>query len=168
MSISMYHSSVPVFKRALQNLDAILEKGVNHAENHDIDPAVLFDSRLYPDMFPLSRQVQIATDFALRGACRLAGQEPGSTPDNETSIAELRGRVAAALAKLDEYQPGQIDGSEDLAIHLKLPMGEMDFDGKTFLQYFVLPNLFFHVTTAYNILRHNGVALGKTDYLGAA
>ncbi|MDH3588306.1 MAG: DUF1993 domain-containing protein [Gammaproteobacteria bacterium] len=167
MTLSMYQASVPVFKTALRNLDAILARGVQHAEEHDIDPAVLLEARLFPDMFTLCRQVQVASDFALRGACRLAGQEPKSTADTETTFGELRARIATALDTLDSYRPEQIDGSEERVIHLKLPIGEMDFDGKHFLQYFVLPNLFFHVTTAYNILRHNGVPLGKTDFLGA-
>lgn len=167
MSISMYEASVPVLQRALSNLDAILVKAVDHAGRHDIDPAVLLDSRLYPDMFPLSRQVQLVTDFALRGACRLAGNEPASVADDEKTVDELRARIGGAIEQLGQYQPEQIDGSEGRQISLKLPIGDMTFDGKAFLQYFVLPNVYFHVTTAYNILRENGVPLGKPDFLGA-
>ena len=168
MTLSMYKASIPVFSRNLRNLDAILAKGAAHAEQHGIDPSVLINARLFPDMFPLVRQVQIATDIILRGAARLAGQEPASDPDNESSFDELRKRLDKALDTLESYKPEQIDGGEAREILLKLPSGEMKFDGQTFLLGFVLPNMYFHITTTYNILRHNGVPLGKTDYLGAA
>lgn len=164
----MYKASIPVFSRNLKVLDAVLAKAAAHADAHGIDPSVLVNARLYPNMFPLVRQVQIATDIALRGAARLAGQEPTSVPDDESSFDELRGRLRHALETLGAYRAEQIDGSETRAIHLKLPSGEMKFDGQSFLLNFVLPNMFFHVTTAYNILRHNGVPLGKTDFLGTA
>lgn len=167
MSVSMYEASVPVLQRALRNLDGILDKGYEHAVRHDIDPAVLLNTRLYPDMFTLGRQVQLVTDFSLRGVCRLAGEEPVSVADDETTFDALRARIASAIEQLGAYGPEQIDGSETRQIHLKLPIGDMTFDGKTFLQYFVLPNVYFHVATAYNILRENGVPLGKTDFLGA-
>ena len=166
MTLSMYQASVPVLTRNLKILDGILAKGAKHAEQHEIDPAVLLNARLYPDMFPLLKQVQIATDIAMRGANRLAGDEPLSTADSESSFDDVHARIRHSLEALDAYRPEQIDGSEERAITLKLPSGEMKFDGQSFLLSFVLPNLFFHIATAYGILRHNGVPLGKADFLG--
>ncbi len=166
MEDSMYQASIPVFVRALNNLDHILAKGMEHASENDIDPAVFFGARLAPDMFPLSRQVQVATDFVLRGTARLAGQDPESTADNEQTCSQLRERVAKAIETLQRYSRADIDGSENRRIELRLPIGDMTFQGRDFLHYFVLPNLYFHITTVYNILRHNGVKLGKPDFLG--
>ncbi|NNF66592.1 MAG: DUF1993 domain-containing protein [Gammaproteobacteria bacterium] len=167
MTISMYQASAPVLVQSLTALENILAKATAHAEKHDIDPVVLLESRLYPDMFPLTRQVQIATDIAVRGVCRLAGDEPVSMPDTEKSFAQLSQRIAKAVAAIEAYQPQQIDGSEDRSIQLQLRSGEMNFTGQQFLLSFVLPNLYFHITTTYAILRHNGVSLGKADFLGA-
>jgi uncharacterized protein len=167
MSLSMYQASVPVLKRTLTNLSAILDKAVADAESRKIDPAVLVNSRLAPDMHPLSRQVQIASDIAKGGVARLAGVEPPSYADTEASFPELKERIAKTVAFLDGFKADQVDGSEDRQIKLTFPGGEMNFSGRDYLFNFVLPNVFFHVTTAYAILRHNGVAIGKRDFLGA-
>ncbi len=166
MAISMYQASVPVFVRMLSNLIAILEKAAAHAEAKKIEPAVLINSRLYPDMFPLSRQVQIASDTAKGGAARLAGMEPPKYEDTETTFPELIARIRKTIAYLDTFKPGQIDGSENRAVTLKVRDDTLTLDGLTFLLNRALPNLYFHVTTAYDILRHNGVEVGKKDYLG--
>jgi len=166
MTISMYQASVPVFIRMLNNLIAILEKAVAHAEARKIAPAVLLNSRLYPDMFPLSRQVQIASDTAKGGAARLAGTEPPKYEDNEATFPELIERLRKTIAYLNTLKPEQIDGSEKRAVTLKVRDEMLTLEGLTFLLNRVLPNLFFHVSTAYAILRHSGVEIGKKDYLG--
>jgi hypothetical protein len=166
MAISMYQTSVPVLVRALGNLRAVLEKGAAHAEAKKIDPAVLVGSRLFPDMFPLSRQVQIATDMAKGCAARLAGVEPPKYEDTEATFPELLARIDKTVAFINGFKAAQIDGTEDKAIVLNSPRGTMNFTGQQYLLNFVLPNLYFHATTAYNILRHNGVELGKQDFLG--
>ncbi len=166
MKMSMYQASIPVFVRALNNLAAVLEKAAAHAEARRIDPAVLINARLYPDMFPLSKQVQIASDNAKGCAARLAGVEPPSYEDNETSFPDLIARLHKTVAYLQTFQPEQIDGSEDRAITLKTHQGMLTMSGAAYLNERVLPNVFFHCATAYGILRHNGVALGKDDFLG--
>ncbi len=166
MTISMYQASVPVFIRMLSNLISILEKAVAHAEARKIAPAVLLNSRLYPDMFPLSRQVQIASDTAKGGAARLAGMEPPKYEDNETTFPELIERLRKTIAYLNTLKPEQIDGSEKKKVTLKVRDEMLTFEGLTFLLNRVLPNLYFHVSTAYAILRHSGVEIGKKDYLG--
>lgn len=166
MTISMYQASVPVFIRMLNNLVAILEKAAAHAEAKKIAPAVLLNSRLYPDMFPLSRQVQIASDTAKGGAARLAGMEPPKYEDNETTFPELIERLRKTIAYLNTLKPEQIDGSEKRAVTLKVRDESLTFEGLTFLLNRALPNLYFHVSTAYAILRHSGVEIGKKDYLG--
>ncbi len=166
MTISMYQASVPVFRRMLNNLVVILEKGMAHAEARKIEPEVLINARLYPDMFPLLRQVRIATDAAMSGAARLAGTEPPKFENTETTFPELIGRVRKTIEYIDTFKPGQIDGSEDRQVTLKVRDDTLTFDGQTFLLNRVLPNMYFHITTAYDILRHNGVELGKKDYLG--
>lgn len=166
MSISMYSVFMPATTRALNNLIGILDKVAAHAEARKIDPAVLINSRLFPDMFPLSRQVQIATDMVKGGAARLAGQTPPSYEDNEASIPDLVARVRKTLDYLASFTPAQIDGSEDRPITLKMRQGELNFRGEDYLLGYVLPNMYFHVTTAYAIARHNGVELGKADFLG--
>jgi hypothetical protein len=162
----MYTASVPVLVRALGNLAGVLEKAAAHAEARKIDPAVLLNSRLYPDMFPLVRQVQIATDNAKGGAARLAGAQPPKYEDNEASFAELQARLQKTIAYLNTFTPEQIDGSEERPVALTLRSGELKFVGLTYLLGYLLPNFFFHTTAAYAILRHNGVELGKRDYLG--
>ncbi len=166
MTISMYQASVPVMIRSLNNLVAILEKGAADAEARKIDPAVLLHSRLYPDMLPLVKQVQIASDIARRGAARLAGLEAPVMEDNETTFVELIDRLKTTNAYLAILTPAQIDGSEEKSIALPMGKETMHFEGLPYLLYFVLPNVYFHVTTAYNILRHAGVKLGKLDFLG--
>lgn len=166
MTISMYQAAIPPMVRALNNLAAILAKGEASAIARKIDPSVLIASRLYPDMLPLVKQVQIASDISRRGAARLAGVEAPSMEDSETSFPELIARLKATVAYLETLTPAQIDGTEAKAI--ALPMGKitLDFEGLPYLVGFVLPNVYFHITTAYNILRHNGVEVGKQDFLG--
>ena len=164
--ISMYQASVPVFARALGNLAHILGKGAAHAEARKIDPAVMLNSRLFPDMFALTRQVQIASDAAKGCVARLAGVEPPKFEDNEATFAELDTRVQKTIAYVKTFKPEQIDGSERRAIVLKSPRGDMNFQGLAYLQGFAIPNLYFYITTTYDILRHNGVELGKMDYIG--
>ena len=166
MTITMYQTSIPSLIRSLNNLVSILEKGAAHAEARKIDSAVLVSSRLYPDMFPLVQQVQIASDIARRGAARLAGVEAPSIEDNETSFPELIARLGKTTAYLETLTPEQIDGSEEKSITLPVGKDTMTFEGLPFLLSFILPNVYFHVTTAYDILRHCGVDLGKLDYLG--
>ena len=153
-------------RRTLDNLAAILEKGAAHAEIRKIDPLVLCASRLYPDMFPLTKQVQIATDVAKGGAARLAGQEAPRFEDNETGFPELQTRINKTLAYLATFTPAQIDGTENKVVTLKMRTETMTFAGMPYLLDFVLPNVYFHVATAYDILRHNGVEIGKQDFLG--
>ncbi|MDF5714336.1 MAG: DUF1993 domain-containing protein [Rhizonema sp. NSF051] len=166
MTISMYQASVPVFIRMLNNLVAILEKGAAHAETKKIDPSVLVNSRLAPDMLPLSKQVQIASDIAKRGAARLAEVEAPDFEDNETTLSELIQRIQKTVSYLETFKPEHIDGSEEKTVTLQVGDNTLSFQGMPFLLYFVLPNVFFHVTTAYDILRHCGVELGKRDFLG--
>ncbi|MFL6652302.1 MAG: DUF1993 family protein [Sulfurifustaceae bacterium] len=166
MKISMYQASVPVFVRGLTNLAAILDKAAAHAEARKIDPSVLINARLYPDMFPLSRQVQIATDNAKGPAARLAGVEVPKYEDNEKTFPELRARVQKTIDFLKTFKPEQIDGSEERTITLPLRSNSVTFQGMQYLLAFALPQFFFHVTTAYGILRHNGIEIGKQDYLG--
>ncbi len=167
MTISMYQASVPMIKTLLNALSAVLDKGAAFAEAKKVDPSVLINDRLAPDMFPLSRQVQIATDMARGGVARLAGQEMPSMPDEEKTFDELKARIAKTLAFIDGIKPAQIDGTEDRDITLKRASGDVTYKGQRYLLGFVIPNVTFHCATAYNILRHNGVDVGKRDYLGA-
>ena len=167
MSLSMYQASVPVFLRALHNLHDVLHKGEAHAIDKGYDPGVLLQTRLIPDMLPLVRQVQIATDMAKNGCARLAAVEPLAFADDETTFAQLYARIERALDYIKGFSAAQLDGSEARAITLQMRTGEMHFDGQTYLLHFVLPNLFFHSTTTYAILREAGVALGKADFMGA-
>jgi hypothetical protein len=167
MPISMYRASVPVFVRALRNLAAILKKGEAHAAERKIDPAVLLNYRLAPDMFPLTRQVQIATDMAKGCASRLAGVEIPSYEDKEATFAELVARLEKCIAYLESFQPGQIDGTEDKTVTLKRPTGDVSYPGLQYLLEYVTPNVYFHCTSAYAILRHCGVDVGKKDFIGA-
>jgi len=166
MTLSMYQASVPVFLRGLENLSTILGKGAAHAEAKKIDPAIFVNARLAPDMFALGRQVQIAADAAKGCAARLAGAEVPSYPDTETTFPELQARVAKTIAFVRGFSAAQIDGSEDRSVTLKMRGEEVKFRGQDYLFKLALPNLYFHITTAYDILRHNGVELGKADYLG--
>jgi hypothetical protein len=166
MSISMYQASIPVLVHMLKNLDGIVAKAATHAQTKGIDPSVLVNSRLYPDMFPLARQIQIATDMAKGCGARLAGQEPPKYEDTESSFPELSARIQKTIAHLESVKAAAIDGSEARPITLKVRGASVTFEGAHYLLNFVLPNFFFHLTTAYAILRHNGVELGKQDYLG--
>jgi len=166
MTISMYSASVPYFIRMLGNLKAILEKGAAHAAARKFDPSVLFNSRLAPDMLPLVRQVQIASDNAKGCPARLAGIDAPKFEDNETTYAQLIERVDKTLAFLKSLKPSQVDGSEGRDIVLKFPNSTFNFKGQAYLSFFAIPNFTFHIVTAYNILRHNGVELGKADFLG--
>ncbi|MGN6329319.1 MAG: DUF1993 domain-containing protein [Rhodanobacter sp.] len=168
MTLSMYQASVPVFVRALANLAHVLKKGEAHAKARNVSDETLLQTRLIVDMLPLIKQVQIACDMATRGIARLAGVEPKSFEDNETTLAQAYDRIARATDYIKSFTAEQIDGSETRAIHLKMRNGELDFDGQTYLLHFVIPNLFFHCTTAYNILREAGTEIGKTDFIGQA
>ncbi len=168
MTISMYQASVPVCTRTLNNLIGILEKGAAHAEAKKIDQTVLLNTRLAPDMFPLVKQVQIASDVPRRGIARLAGVEAPSFADDETTFAELIERLRKTIAYFETITPAQIDGSEEKTIDLKFGTQTMTFAGLPYLVSFILPNVYFHVTTTYAILRHCGVELGKGDFLGEA
>ena len=166
MTISMYQATVPTLVRALTNLVDILEKGAAHAEAKKIDPAVLVGSRLYPDMLPLSKQVQIASDISKGGASRLAQVEPPAFEDNETTFAQLIERARKTIAYLETLKPAQIDSSEDRTVTWKTATATKTMQGQPYLLNHVLPNVFFHVTTTYALLRHSGVELGKKDFLG--
>jgi len=166
MSNFMYAASVPPIIRSLINLRSILEKAVTYAEAKKIDQSILINARLYPDMLPLSRQVQIATDVAKGAVSRLAGLEPPKYEDNESTFPELLARLDKTIALLESFKPEQMDGSEDKTIILPMHERTVTFKGLPYLLDFVLPNVYFHVTTAYAILRHNGVEIGKKDFLG--
>jgi hypothetical protein len=165
MTISMYQASVPVFVRMLKNLSAILEKGQKHAEARKIAAGVLPASRLIADMFPLSRQVQIATDHAKGAAARLAGVDIPKYEDNEQTIEGLKARIAKTIAFVETFTAERLAGSEEREIILALSFGELKFKGADYLLGFALPNFYFHVVTAYDILRQNGVDVGKRDFL---
>ena len=166
MNISMYTASVPYFVRMLGNLKAVLEKGAAHAAAKKFDAMVLFNGRLAPDMLPLVRQVQIASDNAKGCAARLAGIDPPEFEDNEVAYAQLIERIDKTIAFLKTLSRDQIVGSESRDIVLKFPNSTYNFKGQDYLMFFAIPNFTFHVVTAYAILRHNGVELGKSDYLG--
>ena len=163
---SMYDACVPTFVRALTNLIHVLEKGAAHAEAKKIDPLVLTGSRLYPDMFPLARQVQIASDIARIGTARIAQAEHPKFEDTETTFPELVARVKKTIEYVDSISAPALEGAETRVITLKLRDRTLEFKGLEFLQVWALPNFFFHHVTAYNLLRHNGVDLGKRDFLG--
>jgi hypothetical protein len=162
----MYQASVPAYTQLLKSLSAVLKKAEAHAEAKKIDPSVFVNARLYPDMAPLSRQIQIATDQVKGGLSRLAGQEPPSWEDKETTFADLQARLQKAIDFAASFKPDQIDGSESKDIVLKIAGQDMPFKGQQFLINFSLPNFYFHIVTAYDILRHNGVEIGKRDYMG--
>jgi len=167
MAMSMYQASIPAFVQMLNSLSAILDKAEAFAAERKIDPAVLLGYRLAPDMFPLTRQVQIAADQA-KGCCaRLAGVEIPTYADDETTFADLKARIARTIEFVQSFKPGDIDGSEDRDISLTAGSRELRFNGQQYLVSFVLPNFYFHVTTAYAILRHCGLPIGKRDFLGA-
>ena len=166
MKISMYQASAPRFVNTLNNLSAILDKAQAHAEAKKIDPAVLANARLFPDMLPMTRQIQIACDAAKGAVARLAGIEVPKHEDTEQTFAELKSRIAKTIDFIGSVGPARLEGTEDKNIHLKLGPREVDYTGMQYLLGFALPNFYFHVTTAYDILRHNGVELAKRDYIG--
>ena len=166
LPLSLHEASVAVMVHMLGQLSTILDKAATHAEAAGFDPATLVEARLAPDMFALARQVQIASDTAKGCAARLAGLQPPSYPDTETSFPELKERIAKTLAFLEGFGPERIDGREDELVTIRLRDRPFTFSGRDYLLRFALPNFYFHVTTAYDILRQQGVALGKPDFLG--
>jgi len=166
MTISMYQASAPRFANTLNNLAAILDKAQAHCDARKIDPLALTSFRLFPDMLPFTRQVTLACDHAKGAVARLAGVENPKHEDAEKTLMELKARIAKTVAFIGTITPAQVDGSEDKAIVLKFGSREVSFQGMQYLLGSALPNFYFHVVTAYNILRHNGVELGKRDYIG--
>jgi len=164
----MYQASIPVLVRNLKVLSDLLSKGEKFASEKGIDPQDILDLRLAADMFPLTRQVQIATDIAKGGAARLAGVDVPSYPDTETTFGQLQERLAKTIGFLEGLPADKIDGSEDRPITMTAGTHELKFTGQSHLLLFVLPNLFFHVTVAYSLLRQKGVQIGKIDFLGGA
>jgi len=162
----LYDASVPVFDTMLKNLSALLAKGAAHAAARGFDPAVLLNARLAPDMFPLVKQVQIATDAAKFGAARVTGLQAPPTPDDETTFEQLIARIESVRAFLATIPREAFAGADDRRVEIKLRTRSPVFEGRTYVLHWVLPNFYFHVVTAYALLRHNGVDLGKNDYLG--
>ncbi len=168
MPLSMYHASVPVFLQMLTALSAVLGKAEAQCRSEGRDPAELIGARLAPDMFPLSRQVQIATDHAKGAAARLSGRDVPKFEDDEANFGDLKARIAKTITFVSSVEVAEIEGSEDKEVTLNLRGQSHTFTGQHYLLHLALPNFFFHVTTAYGILRQTGINLGKTDFLGAA
>jgi uncharacterized protein len=166
MAISMYQASIPQFTKMLTNLSNILKKGEELASAKGIEGTTLVEGRLAPDMFPLSKQVQIACDQVKNGMARLAGVEPPKFEDDETTFAQLQARIAKTIAFANSLKPEQIDGTEAKEIQFSIQEWNFEFVGQQYLLTWIMPNFYFHVTTAYDILRHNGVEVGKSDFLG--
>jgi hypothetical protein len=166
MTISMYQASAPRFANTLKNLSAMIDKAKAHCEAKKIDPAALITARLYPDMFPFSRQVQVSCDTAKGAVARLAGVEVPKHEDTEKTFDELKARIATTLAFVESFKPAQIDGTEAKNLEIKLGTREVKWLGLQYLLGFALPNFYFHAATAYDILRHNGVELAKRDFIG--
>ena len=164
--MSMYANSIPVLQRALTNYSNIIKKAEAHVEENKLEESALTAFRLFPDMLPFRVQVIIACDMAKGCGARLSGIEAPKFEDNESTFAELQERIAKTLSFLNELTAEQIDGTEDKAITIQAGPYELNFTGQEYLNTFVLPNVYFHITTGYNILRHNGVVLGKMDYMG--
>jgi len=167
MPLTIYQASIPVFVRTLANLKSILAKGAAHAQARKIDEAAFLQARLFPDMFPFTSQVHIATDMARGGAARLSGGEPPKYDDTEKTFAELIARVERSIAYVQSLPESQFDGAETRTITRPLRGEPHAFTGLGYLQQFILPNLYFHATIAYALLRHNGVEIGKADFIGA-
>jgi hypothetical protein len=167
MSFSIYDASIPPTLRMLESLSKILDKAVQHAEEKKLPPSDLLDARFAADMFPFTRQVQVVSDAAKGLAARLAGIDPPSFPDTETTFPELKERLAKTIAFVKSVSPEKVKGAEDRTITIKFPQGEMSFTGRDFVTLFAMPNVYFHATTAYDLLRQKGVPLRKQDYLGA-
>lgn len=168
MTISIFDQTVSALSRMLLNLDRIVAMAEEYAKEKNIDPAVLIQARLYPDMLPFVAQIRIATDTAKGAAARLSGTELPKWPDDEVTFEDLHGRIRKALDYLATFKPEQFEGAEDKPIEMKFPNRTLNFSGRDYILGFVLPNFYFHVTTAYNILRHNGLPVGKLDYLGGS
>ena len=166
MTISLYQASVPVIQKSLTALKGVLAKAAAHADARKIEESVFLGSRLYPDMFPLSRQVQIAADFGKGPIARLAGVELPKYDDTEMTFAALAARIDKTLAFIGTFKPEQIDGQEDRDINLTIAGNPVTLKGQPYLMHFALPNLYFHMSMAYAILRHNGVEVGKRDFVG--
>ena len=166
MTISMYQASAPRFASILRNLSAILDKADAHCAAKKIEPSALTTFRLFPDMFAFTRQVQIACDTAKGAVARLAGADIPKHEDTEQTFAELKARIAKTIDFIESVKPERVDGSEEKEIVLAMRSGERRFKGMQYLLGHAYPNFYFHVTTAYNILRHNGVDIGKADFLG--
>jgi hypothetical protein len=167
MTINAYQATVPAFVQILTALSGILKKAAAHAEAKKIDPSVFITARIAPDMFPLARQVQIATDHAKGASARLAGVEVPSYPDTETTFDELQARITKTLDFIKGLKSAQFDGGFDRDVTLTLAGQKMNWKGNVYLYQFALPNFYFHATAAYAILRHNGVDVGKRDFLGS-
>ena len=167
MALTIYDMSIPALIRALNNLAALLDKGAAYAETKKFDAQVLVQARLYPDMYPLVKQVQIACDTAKGAAARLAGIEAPAHPDDEVSMADLKARIAKTVEFVKSVKADQLNGAESRAIEMKTPRMTLHFTGLSYLSGFVLPNIYFHIGIVYALLRHNGVELGKLDYLGS-
>jgi hypothetical protein len=168
MTLTMYTATVPTCTRALNNLAAILEKAAAHAESRKIDPAVLLGTRLFPDMFPLAMQVHVANDISQSGAARLAGVEVPVFEAKERNLLEWIAATRGTVAYLGAFKPAQFEGAEDRTITWQTRTSTRNMLGTPYLFHHVLPNVFFHVTTAYDILRQAGLEVGKLDYLGKA
>jgi hypothetical protein len=165
MSVTLYDIAIPTFTKHLEALDAILDKAVAYADARKIDPDALLTARLYPDMYPLKKQVQSACDFAKLSVGRLAGLTPPVHDDSEKTFAELKTRIAETLAVLAEAKPEPMEAAADREIVIKAGPRELKFSGSEYLLHFALPNFYFHCTTAYDILRHNGLEIGKRDFM---
>lgn len=166
MSLSLYDATIPTFLHSLRALKAILEKATAHAEARKFDPNVFVAMRLYPDMLPFSRQIQIASDAAKGAAARLSGTEPPKFEDTEATMAELIARIVKTIDYLESFKPQQFDGDDNRVITVKTPRTALSFKAVDFARHWALPNFFFHLTTAYALLRHGGVEIGKVDFLG--
>jgi hypothetical protein len=167
MTLSMYHASAPRFANLLNNVSGLLDKAQAHCDAKKIDPLALTSFRLFPDMFPLSRQIQIATDTAKGAMARLAGIEIPKYEDTEQTLADLKARIAKTVAFVVSVPPAKVEGTEGKDIAMKIAGKDTTLKGAQYLFGHAYPNFYFHCTTAYNILRHNGVELGKRDFLGA-
>ena len=167
MTFSMYDASVPVFKQILTSLSAILDKAQAHASEKKIEPNALLQARLYPDMFPLARQVQVACDFAKGASARLAGVEVPRYDDTEQSFADLKERIATVISFIDGLPQDGIEASSQRDISTSSGANAKQFKGQVYLMHYALPHFYFHATTAYAILRHNGIEVGKKDFIGS-
>jgi len=168
MAYSIYDASIPPMIRMMENISKIMTKAVAEAKDKHIELSTLLEARLAPDMHPFTRQIQIISDTAKGCAARLAGVEPPSMADTETTFPELQARIAKTIDFLKSVKREQVEGAETRTITMKFPSGDMKFSGGDMLSQFALPNFYFHVTTAYDILRHKGITIGKKDYLGGA